>query len=219
MKNALVIGATGGIGAALSAHMESDGWGVTKWSRASGFDICDEACIQQVVDTCDQTFDLVVIATGILDPDDAPEKSLAAISAERFEQVMRVNALGPALVLKHLRKIIPKKRPARVIVLSARVGSIGDNALGGWYSYRASKAALNQIVRTASVELGRSFPNLCVVSYHPGTVETRFTAKYSDRYLTVPPNEAAKNLGRVIDGLSAKDTGTFIDWAGKSIPW
>ena len=123
------------------------------------------------------------------------------------------------LVLKHGLRLLPRDRPATFAALSARVGSIGDNALGGWYSYRSAKAALNQMLRTASVELARSHRQLACVALHPGTVATPFTEAYLGRHPAVPPAEAAQNLLRVIDGLTPAQTGQFFDWQGKAVPW
>ncbi len=130
-----------------------------------------------------------------------------------------LNAIGPALVLKHAVRLLPRRAPSVFAALSARVGSIGDNRLGGWYSYRTAKAALNQILHGASVELSRTHRGLAVVALHPGTVATAFTADYVDHNPTVPAEEAAENLLRVIDGLDASDTGRFLDWQGREVPW
>jgi NAD(P)-dependent dehydrogenase (short-subunit alcohol dehydrogenase family) len=104
-------------------------------------------------------------------------------------------------------------------VLSARVGSIGDNRIGGWISYRSAKAAVNQIVHTAAIELARSHRHSICVALHPGTVKTGFTSKYLARHPAVEPSEAARNLLGVVDSLTPKDTGQFFDWAGKPVPW
>jgi NAD(P)-dependent dehydrogenase (short-subunit alcohol dehydrogenase family) len=130
-----------------------------------------------------------------------------------------LNAIGPALVLKHLLPLVPRDRRSVVAVLSARVGSIGDNRLGGWISYRAAKAAVNQILRTSAIEYGRLRKQAILVSLHPGTVQTRLTGPYLARHGSVSPQDAAQNLIRVIDGLTSEDTGQFFDWAGKAVPW
>ena len=130
-----------------------------------------------------------------------------------------VNAIGPAMVLKHALRLVPRDGRAVVGVLSARVGSIGDNALGGWYSYRTAKAAVNQVVRTAAIELRRTRPEAILVALHPGTVATGFTAAYADRYPTAAPAQAAADLLSVLDGLSPADTGSFFDWRGERVPW
>ncbi len=130
-----------------------------------------------------------------------------------------VNALGPALILRHAGDLLPRDRPSVLAVLSARVGSIGDNRIGGWISYRSAKAAVNQIVHTASIELARTHKQAVCVTLHPGTVATPFTEKYLGRHPAVPPEEAAQNLLAVVDGLTPAQTGQFLDWAGKAVPW
>ena len=134
-------------------------------------------------------------------------------------QQFRLNSVGPALVVKHSIRLLPRDRRSVLAVLSARVGSIGDNRLGGWYSYRASKAALNQLMHTASIELARTHKHAICVTLHPGTVATKFTEKYLGRHASVPQDEAAENLESVIDGLTPEDTGGFFDWAGERVPW
>jgi NAD(P)-dependent dehydrogenase (short-subunit alcohol dehydrogenase family) len=130
-----------------------------------------------------------------------------------------VNAIGPALVMKHALRLLPRDRVAKLAVLSARVGSIGDNALGGWYGYRAAKAALNQLVRTAAVEAARTHPQSVLVSLHPGTVETALAPSHRAGHPAMPPAEAADHLLRVLDGLGPADTGGFFDWKGEVVPW
>lgn len=130
-----------------------------------------------------------------------------------------LNTIGPALVIKHVWRMIPSDRPARLAVLSARVGSIGDNRLGGWHGYRAAKAALNQIVRTCAVELARTHPQAALVALHPGTVATPLTAAYAGGHPTVTPEVAAENLLRVLDGIGAAQSGQFYDWKGEVVPW
>jgi NAD(P)-dependent dehydrogenase (short-subunit alcohol dehydrogenase family) len=114
---------------------------------------------------------------------------------------------------------LPRKSPAVFAALSARVGSIGDNALGGWYSYRTAKAALNQLIHTSAIELARTHRHLACVCLHPGTVETDFTRAYLDRHASVPAPEAAERLLKVIDGLGPADTGRFLDYSGTEVPW
>jgi NAD(P)-dependent dehydrogenase (short-subunit alcohol dehydrogenase family) len=163
---------------------------------------------------------LVVTAVGVLAPKGRqPEKSLSAVDAEAMAQVMAVNAIGPALILKHAARLLPKGRRGVVATLSARVGSIGDNQIGGWYSYRASKAALNQIVHGAAIELARSHKQSICVALHPGTVETPFTANYAGRHKTVPADQAAENLLAVLAKLVPAQSGGFYDYAGQEIVW
>jgi len=218
---ALVIGATGGIGAAITAQLKADGWDVTGLSRSvDGFDVGDPAAIERCMEAQTGPFDLIFVALGILAPlQGAPEKSLSAIKAEDMAAVYAVNAIGPALILRHAARLLPKDGRGVIATLSARVGSIGDNKIGGWYSYRASKAALNQIVHGAAIELGRSHKGSICVALHPGTVATPFTADYAGRHKTVEPQDAAQNLLAVLANLTTEDTGGFFDYAGKEIVW
>ena len=223
MERALVIGARGGIGAALrDALAARPGMrAVVGLSRSGdGLDVTDEGSVARVLGALEDDFDLVFIATGILDgAGHPPEKALKDLAPEALVEQFHVNAAGPLILLKHLVRLLPRDRRAVVAALSARVGSIGDNGLGGWYSYRMAKAALNQGIRSAAIELGRSHRQAICVALHPGTVETRFTASYAGRHRMVAPAEAAANLLRVIDGLGPADSGGFFDWAGKRVPW
>ena len=183
-------------------------------------DVTDPASVARHMGALDGPFDLVFVAVGILAPPGAtPEKALGAITAGDMAQVMAVNAIGPALILSHVPGLLPKDGRGVVAVLSARVGSIGDNRIGGWYSYRASKAALNQIVHGVAIELGRTHKQSVCVALHPGTVETPFTADYAGRHKTVPAPEAAANLLSVLDSLTPAQSGGFFDYAGKEIVW
>ena len=221
MKQALVIGASGGIGRALSAALAADGWQVTALSRRDdGLDVTDEASVAQHLGALAGPFQRIIIATGALEIDGhSPEKALKHLSAEGMAAQFALNTIGPALVMKHAVALLPKEEAAVMAALSARVGSIGDNRAGGWHSYRASKAALNQIIRGAAVELRRTHKHAVCVALHPGTVATRFTEKYLGRHPAVPPEDAAANLLRVIDGLTPAQSGQFFDWAGKAVPW
>ncbi|MGJ8625157.1 MAG: SDR family oxidoreductase [Yoonia sp.] len=218
MKRALVIGASGGIGAAVVKALRGRGYEVVGVSRSyDGLDVTDAESVSRVMDRLDGTFDVVFIAVGTLALEGAPEKSLAAIEADQMARVFAVNAIGPALVLAQLERLLPQGRSV-VGILSARVGSIGDNKIGGWHSYRASKAALNQIVRGAAIEIGRKHKSAVVVSLHPGTVETAFTANYPG-HSKVSAQDAAANLCDVIESLTIGQTGQFFDYQGKAISW
>ena len=218
---ALIIGASGGIGGAFVETLQGRGAEVETLSRSQhGLDVTDEASVEAALSAFDDPFDLILVATGALEIDGAaPEKSLKSLSVPAMLNQFALNAVGPALVLKHAVRLLPRDRRAVFAALSARVGSIGDNRLGGWYSYRTAKTALNQIVRTASIELARSHPDLICVALHPGTVATDFTAKYLGRHAAVPPGQAAENLLSVIDTLESAQTGGFFDWAGKAVDW
>ncbi|MCC5971915.1 MAG: SDR family NAD(P)-dependent oxidoreductase [Pararhodobacter sp.] len=217
----LVIGSSGGLGAALMRAARLRGDTVVGLSRsADGLDVADEASVATCLSALDGEFDVVITATGGLEIGaHGPEKSLRALDPAAMAAQFALNAIGPALVLKHAASLLPRDRRAAFVALSARVGSIGDNRAGGWYSYRAAKAALNQIIRTGAIELARSHRELACVALHPGTVETPLTAKYLGRHPAVPPDEAAANLWSVINRLTPQDTGQFFDWAGKSVDW
>jgi NAD(P)-dependent dehydrogenase (short-subunit alcohol dehydrogenase family) len=161
----------------------------------------------------------VIVATGILAPEGAaPEKSLDAVDAATMARTLAVNAIGPALVLAQVARLLPREGRAVVGVLTARVGSIGDNRMGGWHSYRASKAAANQIVRGAAIEIGRRRKEAVVVALHPGTVETPFTAAYPG-HAKMSPAEAAGKLLDLLERLGPAQTGGFYDYAGAEVPW
>lgn len=214
----LVIGASGGIGAALMQALAKQGEVVGLSRSGDGLDITDEASIARLMAALKPSFERIIIATGALaGPGLSPEKSLRALNAGQIMAQFALNAMGPALVVKHVLRLLPRDRPAQVAVLSARVGSIGDNALGGWYSYRASKAALNQMIHTAAIEIARSHPLAVVACLHPGTVATSFTADYAAEKVT--PAVAADRLLTVLDGLTPRQSGGFYDWAGRQVPW
>lgn len=221
MDRALVIGASGGIGAAVGAALASRGVAVTGLSRrGDGLDVTDEASIERVLGGLEGGYDLILVATGALElAGRGPEKALRDLDPAAMQAQFALNAMGPALVLKHARRLMPRDRVARFAALSARVGSIGDNGLGGWYSYRASKAALNQFIHSGAIELARSHPLSIVVSLHPGTVDTPLTASHRGAHAAVPPAQAAENLLRVLGGLSPAESGGFFDWQGQRVPW
>ncbi len=221
MERALVIGASGGIGSAVADALAHRGVAVTRLSRReNGLDVTDEACIARVLGALDGPFDLIFVAVGLLaPPGKAPEKAVREVTDSALAHLFAVNATGPMLVLKHALPLLATDRRAVFAVLSARVGSIGDNAIGGWHSYRASKAALNQLIHGAALELRRTHKQAIAVCLHPGTVETPFTADYAGRHKTVPATEAAANLIAVIEDLSVQQSGGFFDYSGATVPW
>lgn len=220
-SRALVIGASGGTGAAIAAGLEENGAEVCRLSRRDdGLDVCDERSIARAAAKVNEEFDLIFIATGVLEVDGArPEKSFLEIDPRAMAAVFATNAIGPALLIKHFAGKLSRERRAVLAALSARVGSIGDNRLGGWASYRASKAALNQIVRTASIEIARSRAQAAVVALHPGTVETQLSAEYARGHARMPAPEAARKMLRVMERLTPADTGKFFAYDGAEIPW
>jgi NAD(P)-dependent dehydrogenase (short-subunit alcohol dehydrogenase family) len=222
---ATIIGATGGIGQALADVLEADPncAVVVRLSRSqTGFDLGDEASIERAaagIKDAHGDMDLVFDATGALEIDGTgPEKSLRAIDPAVMARQFAVNAIGPALILKHFSPLMPRARRALLATLSARVGSIGDNRLGGWISYRAAKAALNQIVKTASIEIARTHPQAIVAALHPGTVATALTAPFRHGEATVPIDAARQLLG-VLDRLQSASTGGFFAYDGQAVDW
>ncbi|MEX0287141.1 MAG: SDR family NAD(P)-dependent oxidoreductase [Paracoccaceae bacterium] len=219
-QRALILGHSGGIGTALSRALFGKGYEVTGLSRAQdGLDVTDPASLSMNMNALTGPFDLIIVATGILaPPGKSPEKSLRAIEATDMAYVMAVNAIGPALVLQHVPDLLPRDRRSVVAVLTARVGSITDNKTGGWYSYRASKAAANQIVRGAAIEVARKRKDAIIVALHPGTVDTPFTANYP-AHAKHSPDTAATHMLDVLEGLTPDQTGQFFDSRGDEIPW
>lgn len=221
MENALIIGSSGGIGSALSNTLAARGVAVTALSRSrDGLDVTDEASVEAALGALNGSFDLIFVATGALEINGSePEKTLRHVTADAMIDQFKLNTVGPSLVLKHAMRLLPRKGRSVFAALSARVGSIGDNRLGGWYSYRTSKAALNQMIHSGAIELARTHKDLICVALHPGTVETKFTEKYVGHNPSVPAAEAAANLLSVLEGLTPDDTGKFFDWQGKEVPW
>ncbi len=218
-ERVLIIGASGGIGRALSTRV--DAVEVFQLSRSrDGFDLLDEGSIAAAADALEGPFDLIFDATGALEVEGVgPEKSIAVLDHAAMARQFALNAIGPALIFKHFIKHLPRDKRAVIATLSARVGSIEDNRLGGWISYRAAKAALNQIVKTTSIELSRTHQFGICAAVHPGTVRTELTEKYLKNHSFVEPTEAAENILNVLRGLNERDSGGFFDWRGMAVPW
>ena len=234
MSRVAIIGAGGGIGAALvealatsgryetvfalSRHPAGGDGGVVVTDR---IDVAHPPSIAAAAERIGRRLDLVIVATGLLhDAGGGPERSLKVLDAERLARSFAINTIGPALVLKHFAPLLRRDRRAVIACLSARVGSISDNRTGGWYGYRASKAALNQIVRTAAIEIARSHPEAVCVALHPGTVATGLSAPFQRNVPTgklLTPAFAAERLLTVVDALAAGDSGRIFAWDGAEI--
>ncbi|MCJ2057202.1 SDR family NAD(P)-dependent oxidoreductase [Methylobacterium sp. J-048] len=234
--SAVVIGASGGIGRALVwALAASEAYApvfalsrsepsVPHGVRTVPIDLGDEATIAAAAANVGAAgpVGLVIVATGILHRDGvSPEKTFKALDPAAMAAVFSVNTIGPALVAKHFVPVLARRGRCVFAALSARVGSIDDNRLGGWYSYRASKAALNQILRTLSIEVARTRPEALVVGLHPGTVASALSRPFrsdpTDKGV-VQPEVSASRLLRVLDSLGVKDTGGVFAWDGTRIP-
>ncbi|MEQ9489778.1 MAG: SDR family NAD(P)-dependent oxidoreductase [Alphaproteobacteria bacterium] len=224
---AVVFGSSGGIGSAFLAALEDAGHfeRVIGFSRSgpNRFDLTDETSIERAVTAAADAGEirLAIDATGFLhDKNGGPEKSLRDLDGQRLAHSFAINAIGPAMLMKHLLPRLPRSGKAAFCTLSARVGSIGDNTLGGWYGYRASKAALNQFVKTASIELARRSPEALCIALQPGTVATDLSAPFSGNSSTVlSPGKSAGNLLNVVNRLQADASGGFFDWNGAEVPW
>ena len=237
---AVVVGASGGIGRALAeALVESRAyrrvialsrrrpadWNDDQQRGWAPVDVLDEPSLAAAAEAVAAAGipTRIVVATGRLSLGSTPpEKSMRALDADNLAALFAVNAIGPVTVAKHLLPLTPRDRPSLFAALSARVGSIGDNRLGGWYSYRVSKAALNMLIRNLAIEHRRTRPLGVCVALHPGTVQTALSAPFQasvnpDRLFT--PEQSAQALIGVMANLAPDDSGGFFAWDGRSIPW
>ncbi len=223
---ALIIGASGAIGQAFAEYLKRDlaCSEVVEVSRATTphFDLEDPASIERLGSALGTRgpFHLIVDATGALTIDGTgPEKALARLAHETLQRSFAINAIGPALLMRQLAPMLASG-DAIYAKLSARVGSIADNKKGGWYGYRASKAALNMLLQTAAIELQRRNPNLRIVALQPGTVRSRLSQPFEAGVpQLLEPGESVAGMMQAMFGLSAKAGAHFIDYRGEAIPW
>lgn len=223
---ALVIGASGAIGRAFVSALQEDPLcaHVEMVSRAhgSGFDLLDTAGLaaQASASTAGGPYHFIVDATGALTIDGVgPEKSLAAVRPDQLEKSFALNAIGPLMVLRHFAPLLAPG-PSTYAKLSARVGSITDNHKGGWYGYRASKAALNMFLQTAAIELQRRQPELRVVALQPGTVRSELSLPFSGGIANLlEPADSVKGMLAAVRGLQARQGAHFVDYQGREVPW
>ena len=223
MTRALVIGGSGAIGSAIAAQLRDAQVQVVTLSRQSTppLDLCDENSVQQAALALrDQApFQLIIHAAGVLHTADAmPEKKLGDLHMAQLQQTFMINTFGPALVLRYFHPLLDKQQ-GRMAFLSAKVGSTGDNRLGGWYSYRASKAALNMLVKTAAIEVQRNCPQQVLLALHPGTVQSALSAPFKGGHAARAPEIAAAELLSVIRSKTPADSGGFFSYDGQTLPW
>jgi NAD(P)-dependent dehydrogenase (short-subunit alcohol dehydrogenase family) len=235
-RSACVFGASGGIGHALCEGLAARGTQVIHAGSRSGagpeapgiqpfaFDLTDEASIAAAAERMRaDPPEWVIAATGVLTLPDGtgPERTYKRLEPASMAEVLALNTIGPALIAKHMLALMPRGRPFVFAALSARVGSITDNRLGGWHSYRASKAALNMLLRNFALEMARTHPDGVVVGLHPGTVDSGlsqpFQTNLPDGQLTAP-SEASDNLLGVLARLSPEQSGRVFDFRGDEIP-
>ncbi|WP_373487157.1 SDR family NAD(P)-dependent oxidoreductase [Blastomonas sp.] len=224
----VIIGASGGIGRALADRAEASGRQVVRLARSSAgdlhIDIEDEASIvaaAQRIKAQGLGVKTIIVATGLLhDGSKGPEKALRELDPSWMARSFAVNAIGPALVAKHFLPLTPRRAPALFAAIGARVGSISDNRLGGWYGYRAAKAALHMTIRNIAIEWQRSNDQSIAVALHPGTVDTAlskpFQGRVSDGKLFAP-DYVGERLWSVLDSLSPGDSGQIFAWDGQRI--
>lgn len=235
-RTAAVFGASGAIGAAAAARLAGSGRFATVMAGSRGgvglpsgctpfrFDLNDDASIAAAAAELAPPLGLVLVCTGLLHDQASaivPEKTVRALDAEALARLYAVNAIGPALIAKHVLPRLPRQGRCVFAVLSAKVGSIGDNRLGGWHGYRASKAALNMMIRNFAIEMARTHPEVIVAALHPGTVKSRLSAPFERG---VPPGQlftpdyAAERLLNVVDRLEKADSGGLFAWDGTRLP-
>jgi NAD(P)-dependent dehydrogenase (short-subunit alcohol dehydrogenase family) len=223
--HALVIGTSGTIGAAFFDLLGSlphcaSVHGLHRHSTPS-IDFADENSVAEAARVLGgvRRYHLIINAAGLLHNDVfMPEKRLADLNLMQMQATFQANTFGPALVMRHFAPLLANER-AVMAMLSAKVGSIGDNRLGGWYSYRASKAALNMLVKTAAIEVARNQKNSVLVALHPGTVSSRLSRPFRGDAIGRPAHEAVSDMLRVIDTLTPADSGSFRSYDGAELPW
>jgi len=223
--HALVIGASGTIGAAFVDLLRD----LPRCASVHGLhrhveprlDFANENSVAEVARQLANgpRYHLIINAAGVLHTESfMPEKRLADLNYTQMQAIFQANTFGPALVLRHFVPLLDGER-AIMAMLSAKVGSISDNKLGGWYSYRASKAALNMLIKTASVEVARNQKNSVLVALHPGTVNSRLSRPFRGEAIGRPAHDAATDMLHVLDKLSPTDSGSFRSHNGAELPW
>lgn len=223
--HALVTGASGAIGSAFVDLLErsprcASVLGLHRNSTPR-IDFADEGSVAEAARLLGpgRKYHLIINAAGLLhDGSFMPEKRLADLNYRQMQAIFEANTFGPALLLRHFIPLMARERGI-MAMLSAKVGSIGDNRLGGWYSYRASKAALNMLVKTAAIEAARSQENSVIVALHPGTVSSRLSQPFRGEAIGRPAHVAAADMLRVLDALTPADSGSFRSWDGAELPW
>ena len=223
--NALIIGASGTIGSHFVKLLENH----SSCSKVIGIhrnsphaiDYSHPETIEETANSLAEfgPFQLVINTIGTLHSEQwMPEKKLDDVNQDQLSEMFNTNTIGPALTIKHFSKLLDPKHGV-MATLSAKVGSIEDNRLGGWYSYRASKAALNMIIKTAAIEFTRTKPNIALIALHPGTVNSGLSQPFRGQQIGRDPLEAVNDMFNVLAKVNKEDSGSFLTYAGEKLPW
>ncbi len=223
--NALVIGASGTIGSNFVKLLESN----PSCSKVIGIHRNSSHAIDyhhpETIETSASSlaelgpFQLIINTIGVLHSEQwMPEKKLDDLNQTQLNEMFNTNTIGPALTIKYFSKLLDPKHGV-IATLSAKVGSIEDNRLGGWYSYRASKAALNMIIKTASIEFARTKPNIALIALHPGTVNSGLSQPFRGQQIGRDPLEAVTDMFNVLANVNKEDSGSFLTYSGEKLPW
>jgi len=222
---AIIIGSSGSIGSAFVRALESDSiceqvLGLHRHSEIK-IDYDHPETIQMAYQHLmpQGPFQLLIISTGVLHTKEwSVEKKISDLNPHHLHEIFNINAIGPALVIKEFSKLMDKNGSV-MAVLSAKVGSIEDNRLGGWYGYRSSKAARNMMIKTAAIELKRTNPNLALIAMHPGTVSSNLSKPFGGESIGQDPDQAASHMLTVMRGLTPENSGQFLSYKNEVIPW
>lgn len=234
VENAIVFGASGAIGQAFTTAIANTKTLLTLTAvsrqplnydsnkiHPAQLSIYNEASIATLANQIEHPLDLIIIATGILHSDELqPEKSLKSLSENQLATLFHTNAIIPALIMKHFAPLLRKDSPSILMALSARVGSITDNRLGGWYSYRASKSALNMLIKCAAIEISRKEPKQIIVGFHPGTVDSYLSKPFQSRLKPdqlQSPEMSVEKILTTIQALTSKHSGQCLAYDGTII--
>ena len=222
---ALIIGSSGTIGSAFVELLKNNPScsGVVGVHRHSEppLDYQDPTSIEVCANALASMgpFQLIINTIGVLHSQDwMPEKKLDDLNAEQLMELLKINTIGPALSIRYFSKLLDPQN-SMMVTLSAKVGSIEDNRLGGWYSYRASKAALNMLIKTAAIELSRTKPKAALIAMHPGTVNSRLSKPFRGEQIGRPAQDAVSDMFHVIENLQIEDSGSFLSYSGEKLPW
>jgi NAD(P)-dependent dehydrogenase (short-subunit alcohol dehydrogenase family) len=234
MKNIVVVGASGGIGQEfvnqiverpdvqiIHACARSELRFNNSKIKTYYCDYANEQSVAQIFNEIDVPLDMVIVATGLLhNLDLQPEKTIKSLDLSNSQDIYLVNVIGPSLVMKYALPKMNRNEKSVFAALSARVGSISDNRLGGWYTYRASKSALNMVIKSASIEMARTHPEMAIIGLHPGTVDTELSKPFQgfvQSHKLFTSNDSVRRMLEVIDKCTSNQSGRIFDYSGHEI--